>query len=72
MRAAKGAGGTKGGAGGAAGGKGGKSASVRDLETRLERRLGAKVDVRDKDGSGELAIKYASFDDLDRILEIIL
>jgi ParB family chromosome partitioning protein len=71
VRAAKGTGGS-GGAKGGAGAKGGKSASVRDLETRLERRLGAKVDVRDKDGSGELAIKYASFDDLDRILDIIL
>lgn len=49
-----------------------KSASVRDLETRLERRLGAKVEVRDKDGKGELAVRYASWDDLDRILEIIL
>jgi len=28
--------------------------------------------VRDKDGAGEIAIKYASFDDLDRILDIIL
>lgn len=72
VRAAKGAGGSAKGGDAGAGGKGGKSASVRDLETRLERRLGAKVDVRDKDGSGELAIKYASFDELDRILDIIL
>jgi ParB family transcriptional regulator, chromosome partitioning protein len=70
VRAAKGA---SSGAKGPAGGKGQtKSASVRDLEMRLERRLGAKVDVRDKDGQGELAVKYASWDDLDRILDIIL
>lgn len=50
----------------------GKSASVRDLETRLERRLGTKVEVRDKDGKGELAIRYLSWDDLDRILDVIL
>ncbi|HWA76542.1 MAG TPA: ParB/RepB/Spo0J family partition protein [Polyangiaceae bacterium] len=74
VRAAKGAGGSgaKGAGGGASGSKAGKSASVRDLETRLERRLGAKVDVRDKDGQGEIAIKYGSFDDLDRILDVIL
>lgn len=50
----------------------GKTASVRDLETRLERRLGTKIDVRDKDGKGEIVVKYASLDDLDRILDIIL
>jgi len=50
----------------------GKSASVRDLETRLERRLGTKIDVRDKDGKGEIVVKYGSLDDLDRILDIIL
>lgn len=49
-----------------------KSASVRDLETRLERRLGTKVEVRDRDGKGELAVRYASWDDLDRILDVIL
>jgi ParB family chromosome partitioning protein len=51
---------------------GGKTASVRDLESRLERRLGTKIDVRDKDGKGEIVVKYASLDDLDRILDIIL
>ncbi|HYO93342.1 MAG TPA: ParB/RepB/Spo0J family partition protein [Polyangiaceae bacterium] len=49
-----------------------KSASVRDLETRLERRLGTKVEVRDQDGKGELLVRYASWDELDRILDIIL
>jgi ParB family chromosome partitioning protein len=59
---------------GKAGGKpgAGKSASVRDLETRLERRLGTKIDVRDKDGRGEIVVKYGSLDELDRILDIIL
>ncbi|HET9930935.1 MAG TPA: ParB/RepB/Spo0J family partition protein [Polyangiaceae bacterium] len=50
----------------------GKSASVRDLENRLERRLGTKIDVRDHDGKGEIIVKYASLDDLDRILDILL
>jgi hypothetical protein len=30
------------------------------------------VEVRDKDGKGEIAVKYGSWDDLDRILEVIL
>jgi ParB family chromosome partitioning protein len=51
--------------------KPGKSASVRDLEARLMRRLGTKVEVRDDAGKGELAITYASLDELDRILSLI-
>lgn len=48
-----------------------KSASVRDLEQRLGRRFGARVEVRDKNGAGELAIRYTSLDELDRILGIL-
>ena len=49
----------------------GKSASVRDLEQRLTRTLGARVTVRDKGGNrgGSIEIRYANLDDLDRILE---
>ncbi len=74
VRQAKGKGGERSGGGAAGGGKGpiGKSASVRDLETRLERRLGTKIEVRDKDGKGEIVVKYASWDELDRILDVIL
>jgi len=54
-----------------AAGRGDKSASVRDLELRLERKLGARCEVRDKDGKGEIVVKYASFDELDRILDVI-
>lgn len=49
-----------------------KSASTRDLEKRLERRLGARCEVRDKNGKGELIIRYGSLDELDRILDMIL
>lgn len=49
-----------------------KSASVRDLETRLERKLGTRCEVRDKDGNGEIVVKYSSWDELDRILELLL
>ncbi|NUO52781.1 MAG: ParB/RepB/Spo0J family partition protein [Polyangiaceae bacterium] len=46
----------------------GKSAAVRDLEARLARRFGTRVEVRDNDGSGEIAIHYGSLDELDRLL----
>lgn len=49
----------------------GKSSAVRDLEARLMRRLGTKVEVRDHGGSGELAIAYASLDELDRLLALL-
>jgi len=57
-----------------AGGKAGKekSASTRDLEQRLARKLGTKVEVRDRDGKGEISIRYASWDELDKLLEMIL
>jgi ParB family chromosome partitioning protein len=53
-------------------GEGRKSASVRDLEARLARQLGARVDVLDEGGKGHIAIRYASLDELDRILDQIL
>ncbi len=49
-----------------------KTASVRDLEKRLERKLGARCEVKDKDGKGEIVIKYGDLDELDRILALIL
>ena len=49
-------------------GKDGKSSSVRDLELRLTRAAGTKVQVRDKGNKGELAIPYEDLDHLDRIL----
>jgi ParB family chromosome partitioning protein len=49
-----------------------KPANVRDLEARLTKRLGTKVEVREKDGKGEILIKYASWDELDRLLDVLL
>ena len=46
----------------------GKSAGIRDLEARLTRALGTKVEVRDQGNKGEIAIPYADLDALDRIL----
>jgi ParB family transcriptional regulator, chromosome partitioning protein len=57
---------------GAADPPGKKSPSIRDLEERLARKLGTKVDVHDRDGKGEIAIRYASLDELDRLLDLIL
>ncbi len=50
----------------------GKSPSVRDLEERLARKLGTKVEVKDRKGKGQVAIHYSSLDDLDRLLERLL
>src|SRR5690606_15321368 len=52
--------------------KSSKTVSVRDLEKRLERKLGARCEVRDRDGKGEIVVRYGSLDELDRILELIL
>jgi ParB family chromosome partitioning protein len=49
-----------------------KSASVRDLEERLARKLGARVEVRENGGKGEIAIRYSSLDELDRLLDLML
>lgn len=46
-----------------------KSAGVRDLEGRLARRYGTRCEVRDKNGKGEIVIRYSDLDELDRILE---
>jgi ParB family chromosome partitioning protein len=48
-----------------------KSAGIKDLEARLQRRLGTRVEVRDQGGKGELAVTYGSLDELDRVLALI-
>ena len=49
-----------------------RSANVRDLELRLSRALGSKVTVADKKGKGTIEIAYASFEELDRLLDKLL
>jgi len=49
----------------------GKSAAVRDLEARLMRRLGTRVELRDQDGRGEIGIAYGSLDELDRLIALL-
>jgi ParB family chromosome partitioning protein len=50
----------------------GKSASLRDLEQRLTRALGTKVEVRDRGNRGEVVIPYGDLDALDRLLDKIM
>ena len=45
---------------------------MRDLEERLARKLGTRVEVQDRGGKGEIAIRYSSLDELDRLLDFIL
>jgi len=48
--------------------KDGKSVSLRDLELRLTRAAGTKVQVRDQGNKGMVVIPYEDLDHLDRIL----
>jgi ParB family transcriptional regulator, chromosome partitioning protein len=51
-----------------------KSASVRDLEEKLTRALGARCRVAERSGAkgGRIEIDYADLDDLDRLLDVLL
>jgi ParB family chromosome partitioning protein len=60
------------GAGAAAGADSGNGASIRDLELRLTRGLGTRVQVRDRGNQGEVAIPYGDLDALDRIIDKLL
>ncbi len=46
-----------------------ESAAVRDLVERLQRALGARVSIVHRGGRGRIEIRFASLDDLDRIIE---
>ncbi|NOY91266.1 MAG: ParB/RepB/Spo0J family partition protein [Deltaproteobacteria bacterium] len=48
--------------------KKGKSSNVRDLERRLSRALGSPVSLSDRGGKGSIEIRYASWDELDRLI----
>jgi ParB family chromosome partitioning protein len=48
----------------------GKTPAIRDLETRLARRMGTKCEVRDREGKGEIVVAYSSLDELDRLLDL--
>lgn len=46
-----------------------KEITVSDLENRLKRHFGTKVQVQDRRGKGKVVISYSSLDELDRLLE---
>jgi ParB family chromosome partitioning protein len=48
-----------------------KSANTRDLEERLSRRVGARVTVADRKGKGHLQIVFTSYDELDRLIQLL-
>jgi ParB family chromosome partitioning protein len=48
-----------------------KTASVRDLEERFARRVGARVSVNHKGKGGQVVIRYADLDELDRIIDVL-
>lgn len=52
------------------GGSAGKSANVRDLERRLSDALGTTVTVEDQGGKGALSVRYSSWDELDRLIQL--
>ena len=43
-------------------------AANRDVESRLSRALGTKVELKDRGNKGEIVIPYADLDALDRLL----
>jgi ParB family transcriptional regulator, chromosome partitioning protein len=45
---------------------------VRHLVEKLQRKLGTKVELKDRGGSGTLEIRYGSLQELDRVLAAIL
>jgi len=47
------------------------NANLRDLEERLTRTVGARVTVSDRKGKGQLHITFASYDELDRIIDLL-
>jgi ParB family chromosome partitioning protein len=49
-----------------------KSANTRDLEERLSRQLGTRVTLADRKGKGHVSIAFSSYEELDRLLEVLL
>ena len=45
--------------------------NVREAQRNLERTLGVKVEIRDRNGRGKIILKYGSLEDFDRILEAL-
>jgi ParB family transcriptional regulator, chromosome partitioning protein len=50
----------------------GPNPNTRDLEERLTRALGSKVVIADRKGRGHLTVSFSSYDELDRLINVIL
>jgi ParB family transcriptional regulator, chromosome partitioning protein len=48
-----------------------KTPAVLDLESRLQKRLGTRVEVEDDSGKGRIVVAYGSLDELDRLIRAI-
>jgi len=45
--------------------------NVRDAEQQLQRALGVRVQIQDKQGKGRIVLEYSSLEDFDRVLEML-
>jgi len=52
--------------------RGETSVQVRHIVEKLQRKLGSKVELKDRGGKGELVVRYDSHADLERILAAVL
>lgn len=46
--------------------------NVRAVQGQLQRTLGTKVKISDRKGRGKIVIEYASIDDFDRVVEVLM
>ena len=45
--------------------------NVREAQTELERCLGVRVQIKDRNGKGKIVIEYKSLEDFDRVVEML-
>jgi ParB family chromosome partitioning protein len=45
--------------------------NVREAEQQLQRSLGIKVQIQDRQGKGKIVLEYKSLEDFDRVLEAL-
>lgn len=64
--------GKDGGSRGSKNGSGAKSADIRSLETDISEAIGLEVELEDKNGKGELKIKYATLEQLDDLCQRLI
>jgi ParB family transcriptional regulator, chromosome partitioning protein len=44
---------------------------VAAVQTEMERSLGMRVQVKDRNGKGKIVIQYGSLEDFDRVVELL-